>query len=87
MPQSQIDQSELSSESCNIYCFNSRHDYFDLSSRSRDILNHTCDAMIEESEVDRILNGVSISGSSSPALERGLEKGQFTHILVRVCAF
>lgn len=43
--------------------------------------------MIEESEVDRILNGVSISGSSSPALERGLEKGQFTHILVRVCAF
>ncbi|KAI8109383.1 hypothetical protein M9434_000667 [Picochlorum sp. BPE23] len=40
--------------------------------------------MADECKVDRVLDGVSISGSSNPSLERALEKGHFTHILVAV---
>eukprot|EP00889_Picochlorum_renovo_P007310 jgi/Picre1/34340/NNA_001812.t1 len=40
--------------------------------------------MADECKVDRVLDGVSISGSSNPALERALEKGHFTHILAAV---
>lgn len=49
-----------------------------------DILNRIDDAMADECKVDRVLDGVSISGSSNPSLERALEKGHFTHILVRL---
>lgn len=48
------------------------------------IRNRMNDAMADEFEVDRVLDGVSISGSSNPALERAVEKGHFTHILVRL---